>query len=426
MTVRKEKIGVKTGDKVEWREIELEYTHHGPIVSRKDGKAYAVAIPYATEVGLSDQVYEMMTARNLAEMKKALSHLQLMAQNVMVATVQGDIFYVRNGRVPVRAKGVDPTRPVPGNTSATEWQGIHPLSDLVQITNPPSGYMHNNNVTPFAMMKDGTPEPEKYLPYIYNATRTAPRHQRGEMMTELLERAEKVTAEQAIDIAFSPQVYKAELWQERLREAHGKTRKAIGDETEKVYELIQKWNRRSDADSEGAIAYYAFKKSFDPKIARMVEPPPDLSNDAVLEALTKATEWLKTNLGSVTATYGQYFRVGRRGGARTYPVGGGSVSDVAMATPRAISFEKVGNVMVGHGGQTSTQIVIMTNPPKSYAVIPLGQSDHPTSRHWDDQAEKLFSRSKAAPSYFMDRNELMKYVAAKKTLKYQSAARAAR
>ena len=69
----------------------------------------------------------MMTARNLAEMKQALSHLQLMAQNIMVGTVQGDIYYLRNGRVPIRPNGVDPSRPIPGNTSATEWKGIHPI-----------------------------------------------------------------------------------------------------------------------------------------------------------------------------------------------------------------------------------------------------------------------------------------------------------
>jgi len=191
MQVRKEKIGVKAGDKVDWREIEIEYTHHGPVVARKDGKAYTMAIPYADQVGLTDQIYKMNLARNLEEMKKALMDLQVMSQNVMIGTVQGDIYYVRNGRVPIRAKGVDPNKPIPGNTSATEWQGIHPLSDLVQLTNPSSGYMHNCNVTPFAMLKDSPLTPEKYsqYPYIYNATRTAPRHQRGEMMTDLLDAA---------------------------------------------------------------------------------------------------------------------------------------------------------------------------------------------------------------------------------------------
>ncbi len=70
---------------VEPREVTLAFSHHGPIVARKNGKAYAMAIPYADEVGLTDQCYQMMTARNLAEMKQALSHRQLMAQNIMVA-----------------------------------------------------------------------------------------------------------------------------------------------------------------------------------------------------------------------------------------------------------------------------------------------------------------------------------------------------
>ena len=122
------------------------------IVARKDGKAYAMDIPYKNEVRLTDQIYEMMMARNLAEMKTALGHLQLMAQNIMVGTVEGDIYYVRNGRVPIRAKGCDPGKPMPGNTSDCEWKGIHPFTDLVQITNPPQGYMQNNNISPFAMM----------------------------------------------------------------------------------------------------------------------------------------------------------------------------------------------------------------------------------------------------------------------------------
>ncbi|HET9532758.1 MAG TPA: penicillin acylase family protein, partial [Blastocatellia bacterium] len=67
MVVRQQKIGVKSGDRVDWREVEIDYTHHGPVVARKGGKAYAMAIPYAEEVGLTDQTYEMLTARNLEE-----------------------------------------------------------------------------------------------------------------------------------------------------------------------------------------------------------------------------------------------------------------------------------------------------------------------------------------------------------------------
>ncbi len=436
--VRKTKIGVKKGDSVDWREVEIEYTHHGPIVARKGTKAYSMAIPYANEVGLTDQIYQMMMARNLDQMKKALGQLQLMSQNIMVGTVQGDIYYVRNGRVPVRAKGVDPSKPVSGNTSATEWQGLHPLSDLVQITNPASGYMHNCNVSPFGMIKDSPLTPEKYAayPYVYSASRTAPRHQRAEMMTELLEAANKVTLDQAIDIAFSPQVYHAEQWQARLKEAWSKTVAAAVtsassvSDAASVYDLIQKWNRRSDANSEGALAFYAFKKSLGGELSRAVDVPASITDEQLTAAIQKASEWLKTTFGSVRVPYGTYFRVGRKGGDKTWPVGGGSLSsrdhNVGMATPRAITFAPVGKEMVGQGGQTSTQIVVLTNPPKSYAIIPLGQSDHKESGHWDDQAEKLFSKSKAASTYFLDKAELMKHVTAKKVLKRASSAQAMR
>jgi len=78
LLVKKVKIGVKNGDHVDWKVPEVEYSHHGPIVAHKNGKAYAVAIPYADEVGLTDQTYLTLTARNLAEMKQALAHLQLL------------------------------------------------------------------------------------------------------------------------------------------------------------------------------------------------------------------------------------------------------------------------------------------------------------------------------------------------------------
>jgi hypothetical protein len=72
--------------------------------------------------------------------------------------------------------------------------------------------------------------------------------------------------------------------------------------------------------------------------------------------------------------------------------------------------------MIGHSGQSATQIVILTDPPESYAVIPLGESDHTKSGHWDDQAEKLFSQGKALRTYFMRPDELAKHVTSTKRL----------
>jgi len=402
-----EKIGVKVGDKVDWKPVTFEFTHHGPIVAHKNGKAYAMAIPYAEQFRLFEQSWGMATAHNLADMKKALAMRQYMAQNIMVGTVDGDIYYVRNGRVPVRPSGCDPSKPMPG-AGGCEWQGIHPFEDLVQIENPPQGYMQNCNISPRVMMKDSPLVPEKYAAhsYLYNAGRT-PAHQRAAMTLEQLAAAKDVTVEQALGIAFSTEVYHADTWQERIRK--------IGPEDEFARTILE-WNRRSDADSRGALAYYLFKMALGER-SKMLEPPADLTDDDVRAGLHKAREQLQADYPA-GAVYGTLFRVGREGSARNWPVGGGTIAAAGMATPRAISFDKKDKIMLGRSGQTSTQIVVLTKPPQSWMVIPLGESDHTDSSHFDDQAEKLFSQARAKPTYFMRRDELEKHVSAVKELTY--------
>lgn len=425
MKVRKDTIKVLDGGKLVEKPIEIEYTSHGPIVAHKDGKAYSMAIPYFNEIGLTDQIYQMFTSRNLTEMKKALTQFQLMSQNIMVGTTEGDIFYLRNGRVPIRPQGCDPSKPMTGS-GACDWKGIHPMSDLVQITNPAQGYMQNNNCSPFAMMKDSPLRAEKYIPYIYNDGNN-PGHQRAAMTLEELHAAKNVSTEQAINFAFSTQVFKAEDWQARLKQAWEASQETKSADAAKVYQLIQSWNRYSTPDSTGALAFFAFKSSLPTQQLKMAfEVPQELTNPQLIEATNKAAEWLKTNFNSLEVPYGRYFRVGRQGG-KTYPVGGGIQRETGMTTPRAINFSKVGNEMVGQGGQTSTQIVILTKTPQSFTIIPLGESDHPNSGHWDDQAEKLFSQGKAKSTYFLNKAELLKHVSTRKALNRQAAtAKAAR
>jgi acyl-homoserine lactone acylase PvdQ len=248
-----------------------------------------------------------------------------------------------------------------------------------------------------------------------------PRHQRAEMMTDLLDATRDVTVEKAIALAFDTQVYRAELWQARLKTAwDAAPASAKSADSTRLYSLIEKWNRRSDADSTGALAYYAFKRHIAASRVSQVTPAEDLHNETLLKALEEGAKWLQSNFGSLEVPYGKYFRVGRRGGDRTFPVGGGSVADAGMSTTRAIGFDIAGKEMVGRSGQTSTQIVHLTDPPESWTIVPLGASDHKESGHWDDQAEKLFSKSKAAPTYFLRKSELLKHVTSKKELVRES------
>ncbi len=409
LQVRTEHIRVKdnTGA-VKTVDVRIESTVHGPIVAHRNGKAYSLAVPYADQFRLLESSWRLDTAHNLAEAKRALAMLQFMGQNIMIGTVDGDIYYVRNGRVPIRPKGCDPSKPMPGASGACEWQGIHPFSDLVQIANPPQGYMQNCNTSPVNMMRNSPLVPEKWAahPYLYNARREPP-SQRAAMVLDLLDGAHNVTVEQALGIAFSPQVWHAELWQDRIRKA------APGNA---FAQMLVGWNRRSDAGSRAALAYYLFKTSLGPA-ARAADPPASLTDAEIRAALSAAEQKLKSQFAP-DAVFGTLFRVGRNGAGRTWPVGGGTLFEAAMATPRAITFRRIGNEMVGQAGQSSTQIVILTKPPQSFMVIPLGESDHPQSGHFDDQAEKLFSKSMAKPAYFLNRKELERHVTRREELSF--------
>jgi acyl-homoserine-lactone acylase len=427
MTVRTETIRVKEAEAVKEVPFEIEHTHHGPVVARRPGKAYAMKLPYFDQFQLSEQSYAMATAKSLADMKKALSMFQLMEQNIMVATVDGDIFYVRNGRVPIRPKGFDWKRPVAGNTSASEWQGIHGIGDLVQNTNPWQGYLQNCNVSPEFMTRFCPMVPERFAdrPYLYNPDN--PLHQRAAMVRDLLHGNTRVTVADAIHIALSPEVYNADLWQARLVAACEKRAPNVKMEKKSaaLLESIIHWNRRADADSTGAIAYLFWKNQLwkTPNGQRLLQgeragmpPPATVTDDQLLEALAKGADELYQQWGKLEVKYGEVFRVGREGSNKTWPVAGGSV--VGLATPRAISFNpmKDGKTFLGRGGQTSVQLVQLTNPPRSWTLLPLGQSDHRTSKHWDDQAEQLFSPGKMKPTYFLDKAELLKHAESTKVL----------
>jgi len=434
MTVRTETIKVKDGDKVVEQKIELEYTHHGPVVARKDDKAFTLKLPYFDQVLLSEQAYRMITAKSLAEMKEALAMFQFMEQNIMIGTVDGDIFYLRNGRVPIRAPGFDYNRPLAGNTSKTEWLGIHKIDDLVQLHNPPCGYMQNCNNSPQFITRDCPLQPAKYKerPYLFNGfvnvalgnlNRDNPLHQRAAQCLDEVAAEDKLTVDRAIEIAMSPGVFGADKWQARLKQAWAtadkETKEKLGPST--LVKLITNWNRRCDADSTGAIGYRYWKDQFDDQTKLMdragLPSPGDVSDKKVIENLENAVDKLIADFNRLDVPYGEVYRVGREGGKKTWPVGGGSVRTIE--TPRAISFDRVGDTptFLGRGGQTSTQVVLLTKPPKSWTILPLGESDHPDSPHFDDQAEKLFSQGKMKPTYFLDKDELMKHVEKKTVLK---------
>ena len=137
----------------------------------RTGKAYAMAIPYRTRSGLTDQCYEMMKARNLDGDEAG----------ALAAPVDGAEHHGRHGPgrhlLPAQRPRADPRqrastragrsratrRPTSGRASTRS-----PTS--CRSRNPPGGWMQNCNCSPAAMMNQDQPARARYAdqPYLFN------------------------------------------------------------------------------------------------------------------------------------------------------------------------------------------------------------------------------------------------------------------
>ena len=130
--------------------VDVKTTRHGPIVTDLlPGETRQIALRWTLYDGLRMPFFDVDTAQNWEEFRKAFSQLDAPGQNVVYADVDGNIGYQTTGRVPIRAAG-DGSLPVSGADDAHEWTSYIPFDKLPSIYNPPSGVIAtaNGRITP--------------------------------------------------------------------------------------------------------------------------------------------------------------------------------------------------------------------------------------------------------------------------------------
>src|SRR6202166_4387036 len=130
--------------------LDVVTTRHGPIVTELlPGEARKIALRWTLQDGMGLMFFDVNSAHNWSEFRKAFSSFGAPGQNVMYADVDGHIGYQSTGRVPIRAAG-DGSLPVSGSDDAHEWKGWIPFDEMPHIYDPPSGILAtaNGRITP--------------------------------------------------------------------------------------------------------------------------------------------------------------------------------------------------------------------------------------------------------------------------------------
>ena len=159
--------------------VDVKITRHGPIVTDiVPGEARQIALRWTLYDSLHMPFFDVDSAQNWEEFRRAFSQLDAPGQNVVYADVDGNIGYQATGRIPIRAAG-DGSLPVSGADDAHEWTGYIPFDKLPSIYNPPSGVIATAN---------GRATPDQY-PYSVSVEWEAP--WRAERIYHILESGRK-------------------------------------------------------------------------------------------------------------------------------------------------------------------------------------------------------------------------------------------
>jgi penicillin amidase len=125
--------------------LDVKITRHGPIITEiVPGESRPLALRWTLYDGFKMSFFDVDSAQNWDEFRRAFSMLDEPGQNVVYADVDGNIGYQTTGKVPIRAAG-DGSLPVSGADDAHEWTSFIPFEKLPSVYNPPSGIIATAN-----------------------------------------------------------------------------------------------------------------------------------------------------------------------------------------------------------------------------------------------------------------------------------------
>ena len=251
LEVRNVPIRVKVFGRFIWTvKEEALWSVYGPTVRRPHG-VYAIRYAGYGEVGLVEQWYRMNKATNFEEWQTAMREGVLPMFNAGYADKEGNIYYLYNALLPIRAAGYDWQQYLPGDTSETLWTDYLPFDQLPQVLNPASGFIQNGNSSPFqTTIGPENPNPADFSPTLGIETSMSNRALRA---LELFGADESITAEDfytyKYDMAYSAESDIARyvdmiVAAPELQSGDAATQQAVA--------LLKEWDLQTDPDNPAA------------------------------------------------------------------------------------------------------------------------------------------------------------------------------
>jgi acyl-homoserine-lactone acylase len=372
-------------------------THHGPVVRAAGGKWIATSLMNKPVAALQ-QSFLRTKVRDVAGFRKVAALQANTSNNTLFASSKGETALFLPQFMPRRDSRFDYTRPVDGSDPATDWQGLHPLSELPEVVNPANGWAFNVNDGPWWAAGKDSPKRADFAAYFdrYGRQPRTPNAMR------VLSATPKFNVDSLITAAYDPWL---SLFAEQLPGLIAAHAKAPDPKRSEAIALLSKWDHRASLTStETSLAVFwaealAAKGTEAAAVQRILVQnwmATQASDAQKLAALDEAVARLKADFGTWQVPWGEINRFQRNDGAIQQ-----SFDDNKPSTPVPFVASLWGSLPAfgaqrwpgtkryyGTKGNSFVAVVEFGPRVRARAVTVGGLSSDPASPHFADQTQR--------------------------------------
>jgi len=406
--------------------ITTYYTHHGPVMAKRNGNWISVRANNRSVKGII-QSWERTKAKGFDDFTKSMELLANTSNNTVYADDKGNIAYWHGNFMPKRDPKFNWSKPVDGSTSATEWNGLHSLNELIQVHNPSTGWIQNCNSTPFTVSGSSSPKKENFPRYMAPAGENF----RGINAAKILGSTNQYTIDKVIATGYDPHLAAFDVLVPALLKAYESLKKDTAYQLlEEPIKLLAAWDKNSSETSVATTLAIEWAQRIWPIILRstgendiadQVEKTNRFAETAasgkvMLAFLSVTVKELTRRFGTWQKPWGEINRYQRLSGNLTekFDDAQPSIPDGFAAStwgclPSFVSKPYTGTKLrYGNSGNSFICAIEFGKKIKAKSLLAGGESGDINSKHFDDQA-LMYTTGKFKDVLFY-KEDVLKYV----------------
>ena len=416
LTTKPITIRYKTATGTAERTFTAYYTAHGPVTHEDSGKWVTMKLMNIPIPAL-EQSYLRTKARSYADYLKTMELKANSSNNTIFADADGDIAYWHGNYIPQRDTKFDFTKPVDGSDPATDWKALMTVDEIPHLFNPKSGFLFNVNNAPWWGAGESSLKKSDFPAYVEMGAESA----RGLHAIRVLQNKKDFTLDSLLSAAFDSYLPWFDKPLPALFAAYDALpatdplKATLSDQIAALRDWDHRWAADSVATSLAVFWGTDLQRSIGGAARASHTPIEDLaaspaSAQQLLQSLKAASDKLTADFGSWKTQWGEINRFQRLTGDIVQPF-----NDAGESSPVPFTSSVWGSLAsfgarqypdtkrwYGTSGNSFVAVVEFGDKVRARAVTAGGESGHPDSPHFNDEAKRYADGNLREVYYYPD------------------------